>query len=29
MALLSPHHTADDVESHTAVFAAAVEALLT
>jgi glutamate-1-semialdehyde 2,1-aminomutase len=28
MALMSPHHTAADVEAHTTVFAAAVEALL-
>ena len=28
MALMSPHHTAADVDAHTTVFAAAVEALL-
>jgi glutamate-1-semialdehyde 2,1-aminomutase len=28
MALMSPHHSADDVASHTAIFAEAVEALV-
>jgi hypothetical protein len=28
MALMSPHHTAADVHAHDAVFAAAVEALM-
>ena len=29
MALLSPHHTAADVEAHDVVFASAVESLMT